>query len=94
MGAAAPELIASLRPRPAAASDRAIALSAHSLTRDSLGCVDDAQRWRSIAKELAEALESDDESRRTRALVLYRQAAWREDMDDIPTTDPPTDPKP
>jgi hypothetical protein len=55
--------------------------------------MNDAQRWRSIAQALAEALESDDEARRSRALAIYRQAAWRADMDDLPTTDEPDRPE-
>src|SRR4051794_21790235 len=51
--------------------------------------MDDAQRWRTIAKGLADALEGDDKAKLTRALVIYRQAAWREDMDKVPTTDRP-----
>jgi hypothetical protein len=51
--------------------------------------MDDAQRWRTIAKSLAEALEGDDDAEQTRALVTYRQAAWREDMGEVRTTDQP-----
>jgi hypothetical protein len=54
--------------------------------------MDEEQRWRSIAKMLAEALESGDEARRIRALATFRQAAWRDDMDDLPATDPPPEP--
>jgi hypothetical protein len=47
------------------------------------------QRWRQIAETLAEALEVGDEGRKARALAIYRQASWRDDMDDLPTTDRP-----
>jgi hypothetical protein len=55
----------------------------------SLPGMDKAHRWRAIAKSLAEALEDGDEARATRALVIYRQVAWREDVDEVRTTDPP-----
>lgn len=42
-----------------------------------------------IAKTLAEALDDGDEAHRARALAVYRQAAWGEDMDALSTIDPP-----
>lgn len=47
----------------------------------------DAQRWRTMAASLAEALDGGDEAQQTRALAIYRQAAWREDMEEVRTTD-------
>lgn len=51
--------------------------------------MDDAERWRKIAKTLEEALDDGDEAQQARALAIYRAAAWREDMEELPTTDRP-----
>lgn len=51
--------------------------------------MDREQRWRTIAKNLAEAVEAGDRAAQTRARVVYNQAAWRADMEDIRTTDSP-----
>src|SRR3954452_96711 len=51
--------------------------------------MNEGQRWRKIASYLAKALQADDDTQWVRALAVYRSAAWREDMDSVPTTDTP-----